>query len=196
MEKIKAFLKHIPARASGYFKWKEEGFFNLTRELERSIAFTVRDHERRIVTLTHQLMKANRELLIKNKANIASLAAVILSRINTLNQREVKQMQKTILKLDFEKRRRVNQKQREEIREKARSLLTQVLKTITNVQKNIEARIQLVKASDPHQILKKGFTLTLDEEKHVIKSVNEFNQKQEATLKFHDGSTKIKKIEE
>jgi hypothetical protein len=35
--------------------------------------------------------------------------------------------------------------------------------------------------------------LTLDEEKRVIKSLNEFNKKQEATLKFHDGITKIKK---
>ncbi|MGD2092703.1 MAG: exodeoxyribonuclease VII large subunit [Candidatus Aminicenantes bacterium] len=196
MEKIKAFLKHIPVRVSSYFKWKEEGFFNLTRELERSMGFTVRDHERRVGTLTRQLMNANRELLIKNKANIQSLAALILSRVDALNQREVKYMEKTILKLDFEKRHRVNQKQREDIREKARSLLTQVLKTITNVQKNIEARIQLVKASNPDQILKKGFTLTLDEEKRVIKSVNQFNQKQEATLKFHDGSTKIKKISE
>jgi exodeoxyribonuclease VII large subunit len=191
MEKIKAFLKHIPARVSSYIKWKEEGFFNLTRELERSVGFTVRDHGRRIGTLTQQLVNANRELLIKNKTNIESLAVVILSRVDTLSQREVKQMEKTILKLDFEKRRRVNQKQREEIREKARSLLAQFLKTITNVQRNVEARMQLVQASNPQQILKKGFTLTLDEERRVIKTVNEFNQKQKATLKFHDGSTSI-----
>jgi len=191
MEKIKAFLKHIPARVSSYIKWKEEGFFNLTRELERSVGFTVRDHGRRIGTLTQQLVNANRELLIKNKTNIESLAAVILSRVDTLSQREVKQMEKTILKLDFEKRRRVNQKQREEIREKARSLLAQFLKTITNMQRNVEARMQLVQASNPQQILKKGFTLTLDEERRVIKTVNEFNQKQKATLKFHDGSTSI-----
>lgn len=196
MEKIKAFLKHIPARVSGYIKWKEEGFFNLARELERSVGFTVRDHERRIGTLTQQLMNANRELLIKNKANIQSLAVVILSRVYTFNQREVKQMEKTILKLDFEKRRRVNQKQREEIREKARGLLARALKTITNVQRNVKASMQLVQASNPHRILKKGFTLALDEEKRVIKSVDEFNQKQKATLKFHDGSTKIKKISE
>ena len=196
MEKIKAFLKHIPARVSGYFKWKEEGFFNLTRELERSMGFTVRDHERRIGTLTRQLMNANRELLIKNKATIESLAAVILSRVHTFNQREVKQTEKTILKLDFVKRRRVNQKQREEIREKARGLLARVLKTITNVQRDVEARMQLVQASNPDQVLKKGFTLTLDEEKRAIKTVDEFNQKQKATLKFHDGSTKIKKISE
>jgi exodeoxyribonuclease VII large subunit len=196
MEKIKAFLKHIPARVSGYLKWKEEGFFNLTRELERSVGFTVRDHERRIGTLSRQLMNANRELLIKNKANIESLSAVILSRVHTFNQREVKQMEKTIFKLDFEKRRRVNQKQQEEIREKARGLLVRVLKTINNVQRDVEVRMQLVQASNPDQVLKKGFTLTLDEEKRVIKSVNEFNQKQKATLKFHDGSTKIKKISE
>jgi exodeoxyribonuclease VII large subunit len=193
MEKIKAFLKQVPARVSSYIKWKEERFFNLTRELERSVGFTVRDHERRIGTLTHQLVSANRELLIKNKANIESLAAIILSRVHTFNQQEVKQMEKTILKLDFEKRRRVNQKQQEEIRKKARNLLAQVLKTITNVQKNVEARMQLVQASNPDQVLKKGFTLTLDEEKRVIKSVNEFNQKQKATLKFHDGSTSISK---
>lgn len=196
MEKIKAFLKQVPARVSSYFKWKEEGFFNLTRELERSMGFTVRDHERRIATLTNQLVNAYRELLIKNKTNIESLAAVVLSRVDTLNKREVKQMEKTILKLDFEKRQRANQKQREETREKARGLLAQALKTITNVHRNLEARIHLVQASNPHQILKKGFTLTLDEENRVIKSINEFNQKQKATLKFHDGSTKIKKIEE
>ncbi len=191
MEKIKAFLKHIPARVSGYIKWKEEGFFNLARELERSVGFTVRDHERRIGALTQQLMNANRELLIKNKANIQSLAVVILSRVYTFNQREVKQMEKTVLKLDFEKRRRANQKQREEIREKARGLLARALKTITNVQRNVKASMQLVQASNPHRILKKGFTLALDEEKRVIKSVDEFNQKQKATLKFHDGSTSI-----
>jgi len=196
MEKIKAFLKHIPARVSGYLKWKEEGFLNLTRELERSMGFTVRDHERRIGTLTRQLMNANRELVIKNKATIESLAAVILSRVYTFNQREVKQMEKTILKLDFVKRHRVNQKQREEIRGKARGLLARVLKTITNVQRDVETRMQLVQASNPDQVLKKGFTLTLDEEKRVIKTVDEFNQKQKATLKFHDGSTMIKKISE
>jgi len=196
MEKIKAFLKHIPARVSGYLKWKGEGFFNLTRELERSVGFTVRDHERRIGTLTHRLMNVNRELLIKNKANIESLAAVILSRVHTFNQREVRQMEKTILKLDFEKRRRVNQKQREEIREKARGLLARVLKTITNIQKSVEARMQLVQANNPDQVLKKGFTLVLDEEKRVIKTVDEFNHRQKATLKFHDGSTKIIKAKD
>ena len=58
-------------------------------------------------------------------------------------------------------------------------------------QKEINARCQLVQASDPQQILKKGFTLTLDKEDRVIKTLEEFNRKESATLKFHDGSAEI-----
>jgi len=167
-----------------------------TRGLEQSVAFTVRDQERRITSLTGQLVNRYRDLHLKSEKHIGSITALILSRIHVLNQRELKQVEKTILKLDFEKRRRDNRKQQKEVRQKARFLFSQSVKKINDSQKDINARCQLVQASDPQQILKKGFTLTLDKDNQVITTLKEFKRKESAILKFHDGSAKIKKSKE
>jgi exodeoxyribonuclease VII large subunit len=196
MEKIRAFLKNIPPRVSGYIKWREERFFSLTRRLEQSVIYTVRDQERRIAALSTQLKKNYQDLQFKSRQDIRSLAASILTRAGILHQREANQLKKTTAKLDFEKLYRNNRQQREGIRKTAQSLLVQGLKKINTTQKDLNATTQLVQASDPQQILKKGFTLTRDEANRIIKSVKAFNQKKQATLTFHDGTTEIKKKEE
>jgi len=133
------------------------------------------------------------DLHLKSKGKLEAFAARILFLGGFMNQRKAKEMEKTILKLDFEKRRRNNRKQQEEIRKKAKTLVAQTLKTIANAQKGLEARRQLAQANNPQNVLKKGFTLTLDKENRAIKSIKEFIQKDSATLRFHDGSTGIKK---
>jgi exodeoxyribonuclease VII large subunit len=191
MEKIRAFLKNIPPRVLSYVRLREERFFSLTHDLEQSVTFTVRDQGRRITTVTRQLMGKYRDMIVKSKKNIETFAAQVLSRVGILNQRDVKQVEKTILKLDFEKRRRDNRKKQEEIRKNAKTLVGQTLKIFTSSQKDLEARRHLVHANNPQNVLKKGFTLTLDRENQVIKTVKAFNQKKRGTLKFHDGSTEI-----
>lgn len=193
MEKINAYLKNIPARASGNLRQREERFFSRLRGLEQSVTYTVRDQGRRITVLTRQLQEKIRDVHFKNKKNIKALAAAILSRTATLNRKEVKQIEKTILRLDFEKRRRDGWKQQEEIRRKARNLLSQALKNLNDAQKDIAVHRQLVQANDPQNILEKGFTLTLDEANRVIKSLQEFEQKESAILKFYDGAVGVKK---
>jgi exodeoxyribonuclease VII large subunit len=196
MEKIKAFLKNIPSRASGYIKWREERFFSLTRRLEQSVIYTVRDQERRIAALGSQLEKKYQDIQLKSGQNIQSQVASILTRADILQQRETNQVKKTAAKLDFEKLYRSNRRHREGIGKTARSLLVQGLKKIDTTRKDLDAHTQLVQASEPQHILKKGFTLTRDEANRIIKSVKEFNQKKQAALTFHDGTTKIKKKEE
>jgi exodeoxyribonuclease VII large subunit len=196
IEKIKAFLKNIPSRVSGYIKWREERFFSLTRRLEQTVIYTVRDQERHIAALSTQLKKNYQNRQFKSRQDIQSLTASIFTRTNVLHQREVNQVKKATAKLDFKKLYRNNRQQQEGIRKKTQSLLTQGLKKINTTQKDLNTHSQLVQASDPQQILKKGFTLTLDEANRAIKSVKVFNQKKEATLRFHDGTTKIQKKEE
>ncbi|HLP61874.1 MAG TPA: exodeoxyribonuclease VII large subunit [Candidatus Deferrimicrobium sp.] len=193
MEKINAFLKNIPARTAGNIRQREERFFSRLRGLEQSVTYTVRDQGRRIAVLSRQLLEKIRDIHFKNKKNIEISAAAVLSRTITLNRKEVKQVEKTISKLDFEKRRRDSRKQQEEIRRKARNLLTQALKNLNDAQKDLAVRRQLVQANDPQNILEKGFSLTLDEANRVIKSLHEFEQKESAILKFHDGAARVKK---
>jgi exodeoxyribonuclease VII large subunit len=171
MEKINAYLRNIPSRVSGYLRQREERFFSRLRGLEQSVIYTVRDQGRRINVLTRQL----------------------LEKTAALRQREVKQVEKTILKLDFEKRRRDARKQQEEILRKVGNLLAQALKNHNDAREDIGVRRQLIQANDPQNILEKGFTLTLDEGNRVIKSLKEFEQKESAILKFRDGAARVKK---
>ncbi len=193
MEKINAFLRNIPTRVSSYLRQREERFFSRLRGLEQSVTYTVRDQERRITGLTRQLLEKTRDVSFKNKKNIEMLSAAVLYRTTTLRQREVKQLEKTILKLDFEKRRRDKRKQQEEILRKAQNLLAQALKNHNDAREDIGVRRQLIQANDPQNILEKGFTLTLDEGNRVIKTLREFEQKESAILKFHDGIARVKK---
>lgn len=194
--KIRAFLKNIPSRVVGSFRVKEDRFLTLTRGLERSVAFTVRDRERRIASLTGRITGKCRDLHLRDKKNITGFTRSILARTDTLNRREVRQVEKTVGKLDFEKRDRDNLRRREDIRRNARTLIALALKNTDQTRRGLDQRVQLVRASDPRNILKKGFTLTLDEENRVIKTVTDFDRKKSATLKFHDGSAEIIKKEE
>ena len=105
-------------------------------------------------------------------------------------------MEKTIGKLDFEKRDRDNFHRREDIGRNARTLIALALRNTDQSRRGLDARVQLVRASDPVNILKKGFTMTLDKENRVIKTVTDFDREKSATLKFHDGSAEIIKKEE
>jgi exodeoxyribonuclease VII large subunit len=193
--KIRAFLKNIPARAAAYLKWREERFFSLARHLDQSVAFTVRGQEKRIGALTLLIVKKYRFLLLKGGQAVQALAASIMDRVRILNRRDAKGLAKTMARLDFEKLRRDNRNRRQETRKKARLLYTQAVKKNTGAQKDLNAALRLVQASDPRQILKKGFTLALDEENHVITSLEQFKKKKKAALRFHDGTADIREDE-
>lgn len=191
MEKIKSFLKNIPARAAGYLRLREERFFAMARGLERSVAFTVRDQERRLDTLARRLLQNCRDLRARHEKSIRATAGQLHVRTTSRRRRERKELEKTILRFDFEKRRRENRANREALRKQAGIVLERAVKKLADAQKDLDADVRLVRAGDLENILKKGFTLTLDDDNRVIKSVGEFNRKERAVLKFHDGSTEI-----
>ena len=95
--------------------------------------------------------------------------------------------------MDFIKQVRENKKRKTEIFKRSDDLIASALKILKESRKDLDSHMQLVKASEPLEILKKGFTLTLDEDQKIIKSVKEFNRKGRATLKFFDGRSGIKK---
>jgi exodeoxyribonuclease VII large subunit len=195
MGKIGAFLKNIPARAAAGIRLKRERFFSLARSLERSVSFMVRDHERRINVLSGQLVKRYYDLHTRQEKNIGSLTETLLSRGRTLHLRELKLVEKTISRLDFEKRERDNLKQEQDISKRVRDLFHLARKLFSDNRKDLEARTRLVNASDPRNILEKGFTLTLDEENRIVKSLEAFERLEngDATLQFHDGTVPITK---
>jgi|GEM_PF-1511650 len=195
MEKLRAFLKNVPPRVQSYLQWREERLRSLNKGLAKSLRFAVRHHEQRIHHLTGQLIRKSLDLRLKNRHNIRNLTAVVRARILSLHHRERKQIEKTILRLDLKKQQRKNRQLLELLRDKARYLMDSSSKKILETDKNLQNYRDLVRASDPQNILKKGFTLTLDEENHVIKTAKQFHQRHTdtATLRFFDGTVSIRK---
>lgn len=193
LEKIHGFLKHIPARAGGRLKLGEERFFALTRGLERSMSFTVRHHERRLRTLSGQLMENGWKLRHKNRELISSLSLNLLSRTGLLRSSEEDRVEKAIARLDFRKRLRDNRKLMEEIRKTAAMVIRNARKRFNDAEKDLKARTSLVQANDPKRILEKGFTLTLDTGGRVVNSRDRFVNMSDpaATLRFFDGEAAI-----
>jgi exodeoxyribonuclease VII large subunit len=192
MEKIRGHLKFIPERISGYLKGRKEHFVTLTGGLRQAVLFTVRDQERRIASLSGQLTSRYRDRVLKTEQGIQSLSAQLVSRGTTLHRRERLTVEKTILRLDFEKQYRNNLKQENDLQKYAAAVLTGAQKKVTADTERLTSRMQLVKASSPENVLKKGFSLVMDENNRVLKSVNDFNRIGKAVLRFHDGTAKIK----
>ncbi|MCK4763881.1 MAG: hypothetical protein KAW12_16890 [Candidatus Aminicenantes bacterium] len=196
IEKIRGYVKNIPNYAQSFLQLREDRFFALVRRLEQSVSFTVRDQERRIENLLMQALVKEKSYHEAGKKSLRQLVASILARAAAQRGREVKQIEKTILKIDFAKRVRVNREQVRDIRHIGRDILRRTGRTVLEKEKTLQSLADLIKASDPENILKKGFTLTLDGEDRVIKSLVEFGKTGAGRLRFHDGIVKIKKQEE
>ena len=105
-------------------------------------------------------------------------------------------MEKTILKLDFKKLLSDNQKYLVDVESDLKLTFNLFSRIISETERELKNRWDLILASDPDRILKKGFTLTLDEKNRIIKSLEEFRKTHGARLKFHDGITDIEGKEE
>lgn len=192
IEKLNGFIKNIPARASAYINWREERFSTLRINLSHSVRFTVSDHQRRIRTFSRQVLSRSGDFHARNRQGVQSTIMFILTRSKALRVRESGQVARAVTRLDFQRRFRLNARSREELEKKAALLVALGRRQVDNAYKELEVRIKLVNANDLEKILDKGFTLTLDQNFRVIKSLAEFKQKGQASLRFHDGSTGIK----
>lgn len=173
LERLKGILRHIPLGVGRTFKLRGERLDHVVGQLKQSVSFAVSQEYRNI----------KREL-----ASFRSLAA-------SLCQRHWQHLHTAVKRLDFDKRYRQNQLAVKQLQESGFSLLIQGKKRLAEVDQRIRALNDLVLASDPDLILKKGFTLTLDDQERVVKTYQSFKPLDRAILKFSDGTAIIKEDE-
>lgn len=192
-QKIKALLKHIPIQISGFLKLREERFRALSRKLEQSVIFSVRHQEHRLSTLIIRFIKSSRDIRNRSTSDIHAASRYILLRMNALRRSGLNKVKNTVTKLDFQKQYRENLKRCQSFKTKTQSLLFRGSKVIDEAERILQSRTQVIRANEPRQILKKGFTLVFDDNRKVIKSIVDFNRKEHAVLEFHDGGASIVK---
>jgi len=120
----------------------------------------------------------------------------ILSRGKGIFNREGYQLTRMLRRIDFKKRYRENRKCVEEVSNLGNQILDLTNRTLVTEEMQLKGLSDVVMACDPNKILKKGFTLTLNEKDQVVKSLKEFKQGHQRRLKFYDGITHIVEKEE
>jgi exodeoxyribonuclease VII large subunit len=196
MVRLRGFLKSIPAQGRQLIRFRQRGFLALTRQFEQSVFFTVRDRERQVDEKTTQIIRNSLHIMMNARTQMQGLMLSVFSRAGILSRREGQQVRKTILKMDFIKRRRENKKNRLAVGQAAVTVFSLAAKARRDAERTLTARTDLVRANHPDLILKKGFTMTLDEHHRVIKTLAAFRQFKEADLKFYDGIARITGKEE
>ncbi|MCP4213933.1 MAG: exodeoxyribonuclease VII large subunit [bacterium] len=180
-------------RASAGLRFKEERFHSLARGFQQSASFKVKENEGLVKRLVLQIQEKSGDMRTTGHREILGLTKATVSRASLLNARETGNMKKTLGRLDFDRRFRINQIVREDLHKRSVSLLALAARNLETASKDLEARRRLARAADPMTILEKGFTLVLDEHQRVIPSLKHYEEKDKAVLKFHDGTIEIKK---
>ena len=195
-EKLTATVQQIPSRIYQFIKFQNERYLSLVRQFEQSASFKVRDQEREINNLLTLILNKKQIIHDDSRKNIRQITDFILMRMMSRNQQETKQARKIMDKLDFEKRLNENRKSVDEVLNRTGNIFAMGKKLMDLSGDHLNARQELVLASDPSRILNKGFTLTLDDEDRIISSLKKFKKVRSARLKFKDGISKIIRKEE
>jgi exonuclease VII large subunit len=172
-ERALGLLRSVPGLAGRVLDLRRERLFNSARHYERSAAFTVRDHRRRI-----------------------------LARLETVEDRGGEQLRRGFLdvraglrRMDFAKRRREADRGLDEVRQVARRMLALIARALDTAGRAVGAAQDLVRANHPDRVLGRGFTLVLDEKGRVVPDRGLFRKLGKARLKFKDGVIPIRKEE-
>ena len=196
IEKLTALLQVIPGQISQLHKFKKEGFLYLLRQFEHSARFVVREQEKSISNILPGIFHKNQLIHDRARFSIDQKADFILSRMRFQNQQAAKQAGQTMEKLDFKKRRRESRKSISEVIDMTGRIFNRCEKLIQGKDQRLSTLHNLALASDPGQILKKGFTLALDDQNRVISTLKRFETLKRARLRFQDGISEILRKEE
>lgn len=190
-ETIRLSLVNLNNHINFQIKFLRQHLRERINRLERSVILKVKIQENQI---THFFAR-NREKFrqtIKNHARKSlELVHGILSRIPVQQRHKAADTVRVCRKLDLNKLLLGTMKKQQELKKMVQSIISSNTRKLQNSHKELHACIELVNASNPQRILKKGFTLTMDEQEAVIKTLEEFKKSAYKKLKFFDGTVEI-----
>lgn len=191
MQELSHHLKGIALRGAAILQMRAERVSGAAMRLEQAVSFTVRDQEHRLVLYTDQVNRNHHRVRRLNGENVLRLARVCLDRSRMLRERSGSDLDKTSHRLDLQRLCAGLRRKGESIQKTSQLLATLVRRNMDESGRELENLRRLISAHDPLNILKKGFTLTFDNQGRIIKSIHEFTGLPSAVLKFHDGSAAV-----
>lgn len=166
---------------------EEQGLKSCLKNLRNLETMKVREQEKRVNEVFTGVTGRLRLVLKRGYETLGTETKRLVSEGSRLLVHKSGETEKLVASLDFSKRYTVADRLSAELRERAGRLVQAGRKVLVNSENGVVMKENLVKANDPSRILNKGFTLIYDGENRVVKTLKEFETKDQFTIAFNDG---------
>jgi len=214
-----------PSTPSGMGRFLRERFMDLQTRLGESVArlverFTavhrlegerVRSNARQLPRQLHHrlqwvgsalrgcmgdFLRLGLRLTREQGGRVKEMQRSLRMRSSTTLSKEWKQLGAASARMDFFRRRRLQDAAAMEVLQLLREGKAAAQRNLAGAGQDVEARENLARASHPDRILERGFTLTLGPDGKVVPTAQAFRGLSWARLRFSDGTERIERKEE
>ncbi len=176
--------------------FEEQKLKSSLKNLRNLEAMKIREQEKRVRDIFRGLSGRFGLVLRRGRSDLENQIRRLVAEGRKLITDNQNRTVKTIGSLDFEKRHKAIVRLGSEIRYKARNIVQMGERALISSGNEIKMKENLVKANDPSRILNKGFTLIYDQDNRVVKSLKEFETREQFTIAFSDGKAENLKRQE
>jgi exodeoxyribonuclease VII large subunit len=191
MAAIRLSLVNLRNHFKFQIKFLKQHLKEIINRLEKSVVLRVKIQENQIRNFFRHYREKFKQTIKIQHRKTREFCQSLLSKTKILQFQKFSDTARVSRKLDFNKLHQGSNKQRLELEKISRRIIESNVRKFKTSRNNLTSRIELIKANDPQRILKKGFSLTLDEREAVIKSLARFKQSPYKRLKFFDGDVEI-----
>lgn len=196
IEKVTALAHSLPPQAARTMGFRQQGLIQMLRGFDRSARWMVRDQERSLLDRLGDISRKSRGIHREGRSDLTRILDTVFTRSRRVNEITGKDLARTVSRLDFNKRLRENRAGGREVAGRISGIFDLGRRVLRGCEAELNALRRLIRASDPGVILKKGFSLTLDEKDGVVTTLKAFKKMSRARLRFQDGTAVILRKEE
>ncbi len=194
-EKVKSILAYIPVLMKSVMKSFSNGLKFNVKEIEGHIFHSFERSFSSIKFVFNLLLSKGIGISRSEKAEVKRIKMRITERMNIKNNIESMDLKKFIKRIDIPTYKRKIKILRENVKEKYTGVFDSGNGLMDREGMKVKMYMNLADSNDPQKILKKGFTLTTDENEKVITSLESFKKHDKKKLKFFDGTVFIEEKE-
>ncbi len=197
-----SFLTPTPSTPSGigkfffdkYFQTEKELFslFNGISNLSNSL---LKDHLFTVHQKINSISIINKRLIADNYNKISDRISYVFLRVNSKIKLEMQNINFMSKKIEPKRLYNAVLDKKNDVIRYTKTIFDNGARLLKNSDNNLKQIKSIINANAPDKILKRGFSLTLNQEGHVITSKEKFTDNK-AVLRFFDGEVKIKKNED
>jgi len=196
LEKVKSLLAYIPVLMRSVVKLSKDRLEFNVKQIESRILHSFDKSASSIKYIFNSLLSKIYGMSKSESNEIKKIKTRLAEQVKVKSNFEDIALKKLIKRIDLSARKREIETLSKNVTEKYDGVFNIGYRLIDRENMKVRMYMELSDSNDPNRILKKGFTLTLDENEKAITSIENFKKCDKKKLKFFDGMVFIEEKEE